>query len=114
MHLRYNSGVEGTETMRKLVFTALLLLVPQLAAARVYMCVDRATGQTSFTDQACDDASMREEIRVPPSNLDSGQHYAAPSEQKSWRSQADTRKTGTDYNAERRGLYEGKATAAVQ
>ena len=100
--------------MKKLVFTTLLLLVSQLAAARVYMCVDHATGQTSFTDQACDTASVREEVRVPTANLDSGQHYAAPAKRKTWRSQADIRKTGTDYNAERRSLYEGKATAAAR
>jgi Domain of unknown function (DUF4124) len=99
--------------MKKLAITALLLLVPQLAAARVYMCVDHATGQTSFTDQACDTASVREEVRVPTANLDSGQHYAAPAKRKTWRSQADIRKTGTDYNAERRQLYESNATAAA-
>jgi len=100
--------------MKMLAFTALLLLLPQLATARVYMCVDHATGQTSFTDQACDAASVREEVRVPPSNLNSGQHSAAPAERKTWRSQADIRKTGTDYNAQRRSLYESKATAAAQ
>ena len=100
--------------MRKLAITALLLLVPQLAAARVYLCVDPATGQTSFTDQACDTASVREEVRVPTPNLDSGQGYAAPSKRKTWRSEADIRKTGSDYNAERRSLYEGKATASAR
>jgi Domain of unknown function (DUF4124) len=100
--------------MKKLAFTTLLLLVSQLAAARVYMCVDHATGQTSFTDQACDTASVREEVRVPTANLDSGQHYAPPAKRKTWRSQADNRKTGTDYNAERRSLYEGKATASAE
>ena len=30
--------------MKKLTLIALLLLVPQLAMARVYMCVDQATG----------------------------------------------------------------------
>ena len=100
--------------MKKFTIMALLLLLPQLAAARVYMCVDHATGQASFTDQACDTAGVREEVRVQTSNLDSGQRYAAPSKRKIWRSQADTRKTGTDYNAERRSLYENKATAAAQ
>jgi hypothetical protein len=99
--------------MKKLAFTALLLLLPQLASARVYMCVDPATGQTSFTDQACDTASVREEVRVPPANLGSGKLDAAPAERKTWRSQADIRKTGTDYNAQRRSLYESKATAAA-
>ena len=100
--------------MKKLIFIALLLLLPQFAVARVYMCVDHTTGQTSFTDQACETASVREEVRVPTSNLDSGQRYGAPSKRKTWRSQADVRKTGTDYSAERRSLYENKATAGTQ
>jgi Domain of unknown function (DUF4124) len=98
--------------MKKLVFTALLLLASQFAVAKVYMCVDDATGQTSFTDQACNTAGVREEVRVPPSNLNSGKGTAEPSGRKTWRSEADIRKTGTDYNAERRGLYENKATAS--
>ena len=100
--------------MKKLTLMVLLLLVPQLAAARVYMCMDPATGRTSFTDQACDTASVREEVRVPNPNLDSGQGHAAPSTRKTWRSQADTRKTGTDYNAERRRPYGSNATASRQ
>ena len=100
--------------MKKWTLMALLLLVPQLAVARVYMCVDHATGQTSFTDKACDTASVREEVRVPSPNLNSGQHTNAPAARKTWRSQTDTRKTGTDYNAERRSLYESKATAGTQ
>jgi hypothetical protein len=100
--------------MKKLTLMALLLLLPQLAVARVYMCVDGATGQTSFTDKACDTASVREEVRVQTANLNSGQGSAAPAKPKTWRSQADTRKTGTDYSAERRSMYERKATAGTQ
>jgi hypothetical protein len=104
----------GVEPMKNLILVTLLLLVPQFAAARVYMCVDQATGQTSFTDKACDTASVREEIKVPPSNLDSGERDARPSQRKTWRSQADVRKTGADYNAERRSVYESKVTAAAR
>jgi len=100
--------------MKQMMVIALLLLVPQLAAARVYMCVDQATGQTSFTDKACDAAGSREEVRVEAANLDSGKRYAAPAKRKTWRSQADTRKSGVDYNAERRALYQNKATASTQ
>jgi hypothetical protein len=78
------------------------------------MCVDPDTGKTSFTDKACETASIREEVRVDPANLDSGSRYGARAKQKTWRSQSDTRKTGADYNAERRGIYEGKATASAQ
>jgi hypothetical protein len=100
--------------MKKVTVIALLLVMPQFAVARVYMCVDQTTGQTSFTDKACDTASVREEVRVPTANLASGHHSDTPAKRKIWRSQADTRKTGTDYNAERRSLYENKATAGTQ
>ena len=101
--------------MNRLLVIALLLLAPQLAVARVYMCVDQATGQATFTDKACDTAaSSREEVRVQTANLDSGKRYAPPAKRKTWRSQADTRKSGVDYNAERRNLYQNKATASAQ
>ena len=100
--------------MKQLIVIVLLLAVPQFAAARVYMCVDQATGETSFTDKACEKASVREEVRVNTSNLDSGRNYAKPAKQKTWRSQADVRKSGLDYNAERRSLYESKATASTR
>ena len=100
--------------MKKLTLLALLLLLPQLAMARVYMCVNQETGESSFTDRACETTSTREEVRVEAANLNSGKRYAGPAEQKTWRSQADTRKTGMDYNAERRSLYAHKATAGTQ
>jgi chitodextrinase len=100
--------------MYRLLVIALLILVPQLAVARVYMCVDQATGQTTFTDKACDTDNSREEVHVRAANLDSGRTYTAPPKTKTWRSQADTRKTGMDYNAERRSLYQNKATASTQ
>jgi hypothetical protein len=100
--------------MKPLILAALLLLLPQFAAARVYMCVDQVTGKTSFTDKACETASVREEVRVDTANLDSGQRYGAAPKPKTWRSQADIRKSGLDYNAERRSLYNNKATAGTQ
>jgi hypothetical protein len=99
--------------MNRLIVIALLMLVPQLAAARVYMCVDEATGKTSFTDKACETASTREEVRVDSVNLNSGNRYTRRSKQKTWRSQTDTRKSGADFNAQRRELYENKASAAT-
>ena len=98
--------------MNKLILLLALLLIPQLASARVYMCVDPNTGDTSFTDKACETAALREEVRVAPANLDSGNRASAAAKQKTWRSEEDTRKTGVDYNAERRGIYENQATAA--
>ncbi len=100
--------------MKRTIVIALLFLAPQLAFARVYMCVDHATGATSFTDKACDTVSSREEVRVDPANLDSGSRYAPREKRKTWRSEEDKRKTGMDYNAERRSIYENKATASAQ
>ena len=100
--------------MKRLIVIAALVLVPQFAMARVYMCVDQVSGQATFTDKACETASSREEVRVDAANLDSGKRYTAPPKPKTWRSQADTRKTGADYNAERRNLYQSKATASAQ
>lgn len=99
--------------MNRTVVIALLLLLPQLASARVYMCVDHATGETSFTDKACETVSSREEVKVDPANLDSGSRYQAAAKKKTWRSEQDKRKTGMDYNAERRSIYENKVTAST-
>jgi hypothetical protein len=99
--------------MNRIYVIALLLLIPQLAAARVDMCVDEDTGATSFTDKACETVSTREEVRVDPVNLNSGARKASRSKRKTWRSQADSRKDGTDFNDRRRALYKNKATAGT-
>jgi len=100
--------------MNKKVMLAVLLLLPQLAVARVYMCVDPETGATHFTDKACETTGSREEIRVSYSNVHTGKRYGGTSEGKTWRSEQDTRKTGEDYNAERRRVYENSATASTK
>jgi len=97
--------------MNMKILLMVLLLVPQLAAARVYMCVDPASGKTSFTDKACEKAAKREEVRVAPTNLDSGSRTGVSKPAKVWSSDRDTRKTGGDYNEQRRQLYENKAIA---
>ena len=61
--------------MGRVVIFALVLLVPQVAAARMYMCVDEATGATSFTDRACESESAREEIKI---NAPGGGGYPPP------------------------------------
>jgi len=99
--------------MNRLSVIALLLLVPQFAAARVYMCVDQDTGATSFTDKACETASTREEVRIDPVNLGSGARYTHRPRNKTWRSQTDTRKSGADFNAQHRSLNESKATTST-
>ena len=92
--------------MRALLF--LLLLVPQLASAKVYMCVDEITGQKSFTDKGCQTTSSREEVKVPPANANSGSREAGSTStrERAWVSDRDTRKTGRDYSAEQRRVAE--------
>ena len=91
-----------------------LLLIPQLASARVYMCVDQATGKTSFTDKACEKTASRAEVRVDSTNLDSGSRSGKHSASRTWVSQRDTRKSGEDYNAQRSELHNSNATASTQ
>ncbi len=100
--------------MNKLIVLLALLLVPQLTSARVFMCVDLDTGDTSFTDKACETTALREEVRIDPANLGSGNSDAGEVKQKTWRSEDETRKTGRDFNAERRGIYENRATASTK
>lgn len=99
----------GEARMR--VLAIILLLIPQLAMAKVYMCVDAATGATSFTDTACNRAANVEEVRVDPTNLDSGERYKKAPREKTWNSEREVRKSGKDYNAEHRSLYDNSATA---
>lgn len=99
--------------MKFLVF--LVMLIPQLAAAKVFICTDPVSGKTTFTDVACDASATREEVRVPPTNVDSGSRTAAPAARKTWNSDRDSRKTGRDYNALARqlGADEQALTAVV-
>ncbi len=92
-----------------------LILVPQLAMAKVYMCRDAATGKTTFTDRACDTAAAtREEVRVPATNVDSGSRTAEPAERGAWLSDRDTRKTGREFNAiARRDMQEESGAGIV-
>ncbi len=89
----------------------ILLLLPQLASARIYMCVDHETGNATFTDRACESSGSREEVRVDPMNLESGKRTDTKVVEKTWSSEQETRKSGLQYNAERRSLAESRATA---
>jgi hypothetical protein len=92
----------------------LLLPLSQAATARVYMCVDPQTGATSFTDKACNTTAAREEVKVNSANYSSGRNTRnGPGGPKVWNSHRDERKTGRDYNDERRRLYREKASASV-
>ena len=82
-----------------------LLLLPQLATAGVYMCVDPVTGKTSFTDKACPTKAAGEEVRVHVANPGSGGRGSRGGISKAWDSQRDSRKSGLDYNSDRRRLY---------
>lgn len=95
------------------LLVAVVLLLPQWGSAGVYMCVDPATGKTSFTDKACAVTDAREEVRIDATNLDSGRNTQGRVVEKSWRSEEDTRKSGRDYNASRRNLYNNNATAST-
>jgi len=99
--------------IKKMLLIAALVAAPQVATAKVYMCTDPATGKTSFTDKACETPSAREEVRVKAANLESGSRYKKGPAKKTWKSQRDERKTGLDYNAERRALYGADATAST-
>jgi Domain of unknown function (DUF4124) len=90
-----------------------LLLLPQLAAAGVFMCVDQATGETSFSDRGCATGAVQDEVKVDATNVFSGNRTAGAPTRKTWVSDRDTRKTGRDYTAENSGLLRNKATASA-
>ncbi|MEM9254613.1 MAG: DUF4124 domain-containing protein [Pseudomonadota bacterium] len=96
------------------IILTLLLLLPLSVEARMYMCVDPATGKTSFTDRACDSGGAGEKIKVQTTNLDSGRRSGKAPKNKTWNSQRDNRKSGVELNAERRAMYENRATAEAE
>ena len=98
---------------RAFILVAVLLL-PQGAVARMYMCVDEVSGATSFTDKACETAGSREEIRINPITPNSASPQRSSDKNRAGRSQLDARKTGTDFNAERRALYKSKVSGRSQ
>jgi len=97
------------------VLLILCLLVSPLASAKVYMCVDPATGKTSFTDKGCEATASREEVKIPPANANSGSrsNSGESSKNKTWLSDRDTRKTGRDYSAQKRTMAEIAAPPAT-
>lgn len=95
---------KGVGTMQKWIIMALLMSVSQVTAARVYMCVDPDTGKAYFTDAGCATQENREEVRVDAANLESGKRYTASGKRKTWNSEREERKSGLDFNAERRSL----------
>jgi hypothetical protein len=65
-----------------------LLFIPQLALAEIYVCVDPVTGKKSFTDMACDVHRTGDEIKIKQGNFgSSGSGQKSSRGQKAWRSQ---------------------------
>jgi hypothetical protein len=95
--------------MRLLIAIILVALLPQVASARVFMCVDRETGKATFTDKGCDTPAAREEVRVDATNLESGRRAAESGAGKTWNSERDRRKTGRQYNLQYRQGYAARA-----
>jgi hypothetical protein len=95
------------------VLIVVLLLLPQLAAAGVFMCVDPATGATSFSDKGCAASAAQEEVKVEATNVFSGSRTSEAPKRKTWVSDRDTRKTGRDYSAGKSELLPNKATASA-
>lgn len=73
-----------------LLFTT--LLIPQLASAGVYMCVDPVTGKKTFTDRACPTAAKGTKVRVQATNF--GRGVKNTEETGTWRSERDTSVAG--------------------
>lgn len=95
------------------ILLLLMLLLPQLAAAKVYMCVDPKSGKTLFSDTGCKATAATEEVRIDPTNVDSGRNTRGAVAKKAWASERDTRKTGRDYEQEKRRIKENNATAST-
>ncbi len=91
----------------------LVLLVPQFAAAGVFMCVDPQTGKKTFTDKGCEESVAEEQVRVGTTNTASGAHSSrGVSSGKAWNSQRDETRTGRDYRQEER-IRAGTASVSV-
>ena len=87
---------------------------PGVVQAKVYMCVDPATGKTSFTDQACETRTAGEKVRVNSANPGSHKRKNSRSGRKvikAWESQRDTSLSGREYN-ERRRMERARAVAS--
>ncbi len=65
-----------------------------------------------FGDFKGQTTSVGEEVRVDATNMDSGSRSSRGSKKKTWRSEEETRKTGLEYNNERRDIYDNSATAS--
>ena len=70
------------------IVLCMMLCLPGIASAKVYMCVDPATGEKTFTDKACETKVSGEKLNVKPHNFgDSGHRSQGSSGAKAWSSQ---------------------------
>jgi hypothetical protein len=82
--------------MFRLITLLVLLLATQSVAAKIYRCVDPATGQATFTDVACaENRASEDKIRATPGNFGaSGGHKEGRSKyRKTWLSQDPERRS---------------------
>jgi hypothetical protein len=100
--------------MRCLTLLLLLSLSP-LIRAEIFVCVDPATGEKSFTDKACGSHGTGDEVRIKKGNF--GANGGTPdrnSGTKAWRSQDRSNvSTSKDYTGARRNIDAAKNTEAV-
>ena len=79
--------------MMRILLLVAALLIPQLAAAEVFMCTDPTTGQKSFTDKACPKLNKGKKVKVEPTNFGSG--VRQPQDKQTWNSDVDSSVAGT-------------------
>jgi hypothetical protein len=79
--------------MRALILTALLL--PQIAGAEIFMCVDPDTGKKTFTDKACTEHMPGTEVLVKPNNF-GGNGHRGHKQRQTWNSDKKTGVSGPD------------------
>jgi hypothetical protein len=92
------------------ILMVFLLLLPQVSAAGVFLCVDPQTGKKTFTDRACEESASSEQVRIRSTNTTSGARTAGGSGNGTWNSDRDESRTGLEYREEER-VQKGTASA---
>ncbi len=97
--------------MRALILAALMLL-PQVGAAGVFMCVDPVTGKKTFTDKACPKQGTGEKVKIQTTNF--GQGVVDTANRGTWKSHRDTSRSGREHaQADRERSKRGLADAGT-
>ncbi len=94
----------------RLLTLLILLTLPLSAAAEIFVCVDPATGEKSFTDKACGSHGTGDEVRVKKGNFgDSGGTRDKNTGARVWRSDdRSDMSTSADYSGPRRNIESAK------